>query len=129
MDMEIAGKGAAGLPSSLPLLKRLAVPLFTAGQHGGGGGSKIGVMKFMAAQPLAGGGQQRLLLRLRFAVAEPGQTRPHPAVAGNDIRHRIALAAGDLQGGAQIHQAAALGVDRHPAPVRRAELRQHLLVG
>jgi cobyrinic acid a,c-diamide synthase len=34
-----------------------------------------------------------------------------------------ALAAGDLQGGAQIHQAAALGVDRHPAPVRRAELR------
>ena len=47
MDMEIAGKGAAGLPSSLPLLKRLAIPLFTAGQHGGGGGSKIGVMKFM----------------------------------------------------------------------------------
>ena len=128
MDMEIAGKGAAGLPSSLPLLERLTVSLFTAGQYGGGGGRKIGVMKFMAAQPLARGCQQRLLLRLRFAVAEPGQTRPHSAVSRNNIRHGVALAAGDFQGRAQVHQAAALGVDRHPAPVRRAKLRQHLVV-
>lgn len=84
-------------------------------------------MKFMAAQPLARGCQQRLLPRLRFAVAEPGQTRPHSAVSGNNIRHRVALAAGDF-GRAQIHQAAALGVDRHPAPVRRAKLCQHLVV-
>ena len=47
----------------------------------------------------------------------------------NNIRHGVALAAGDFQGRAQIHQAAALGVDRHPAPVRRAKLRQHLMVG
>ncbi|MDR8596259.1 hypothetical protein XC88_06110, partial [Klebsiella pneumoniae] len=51
MDMEIAGKGAAGLPSSLPLLERLTVSLFTAGQYGGGGGGKNGVKKFMGAQP------------------------------------------------------------------------------
>jgi cobyrinic acid a,c-diamide synthase len=42
------------------------IPGYSRGQHGGGGGSKIGVMKFMAAQPLAGGGQQRLLLRLMY---------------------------------------------------------------
>ena len=129
MQVQIAGERVAHLPAARPLLKGHTVADFAAGQDRRDLRGKIRVVKLMPAQGFAGRRQQRLPHRPRLAVAKAGKPFAHLAVAGNQIGHRIDVAAGVFKGAAEIHQTAALGVNRHPAPVRLPQLRQHRRIG